>query len=162
MDAFVARLEAAVGKPADQITDEDLTPEVAALALGVQTHEEAERRAAAEQEAMLIAEFRNRLDYNLGRVRRRGKGVGVLHSFPFSSPFCVCDGAGGGPGAAPSLGQAVPTLLLVLAVLRWERQGKEGGKKKGLEQGLACTPPPADRRSTQRGQPPSDQSPQPA
>lgn len=90
MDAFVARLEAAVGKPADQITDEDLTPEVAALALGVQTHEEAERRAAAEQEAMLIAEFRNRLDYNLGRVRRRGKGVGVLHSFPFFLPFlCV-------------------------------------------------------------------------
>lgn len=76
LEAFAARLQAQTGKAIEDLTPEDLTPEVAAAALRLESKEEVEARLAAAEEARLVAEFRERLDFNLGRVgaglRRRG------------------------------------------------------------------------------------------
>lgn len=66
--AVMSRLEAAVGKPSSEITDEDLTPEIAQQVLGVKPHSVVEEELAAAEEANLVEEFKRALDFNMGKT----------------------------------------------------------------------------------------------
>lgn len=66
--AVMSRLEAAVGKPSSEITDADLTPEIAQQVLGVKPHSVVEEELAASEEANLVEEFKRALDFNMGNT----------------------------------------------------------------------------------------------
>eukprot|EP00887_Chlorella_sp_A99_P002171 scaffold21.g2171.t1 len=75
----ISRLEAKLGKRAEEITDDDLTPELAREVLGYVSKEEVEERLAAAEEASMVADFRRNLEYNMGKagqsISRRSRGV---------------------------------------------------------------------------------------
>ncbi|GAB4821535.1 hypothetical protein N2152v2_008581 [Parachlorella kessleri] len=68
----VSRLEAKLGKPMDQITEEDLSPELAREVLGVVSKEEVEEQISAREETAMVEEFTRNLQYNMGLV---GDGI---------------------------------------------------------------------------------------
>jgi hypothetical protein len=68
----MTRLEAVVGKPISEISEEDLTPEIAQEVLGVKPQAALEEDLAQKEETNLIEEFKRALDYNLGKT---GQGL---------------------------------------------------------------------------------------
>jgi Eukaryotic mitochondrial regulator protein len=76
MAAVMTRLEAALGKPISEISEEDLTPEIAQHVLGVKPQAILEEDLADKEEANLIEEFKRALDYNLGKT---GQGISRLN-----------------------------------------------------------------------------------
>lgn len=71
-DKVMSRLEAVLGRPIDEISEEDLTPEVAQSVLGVKSAAQWEEDLAAKEERHLVEEFKAALDFNLGRS---GQGI---------------------------------------------------------------------------------------
>jgi hypothetical protein len=71
-EAVMTRLEAVVGKSISEISEEDLTPEIAQEVLGVKPQAVLEDDLAQKEEANLINEFKRALDYNLGKT---GQGI---------------------------------------------------------------------------------------
>lgn len=66
------RLEAKLGRRVDQISEEDLTPELARDVLGLVSQQEVEAELAVREEASLVEQFKRSLEYNMGKV---GKGI---------------------------------------------------------------------------------------
>jgi hypothetical protein len=74
--AVMTRLEAVVGKSVSEISEEDLTPEIAQKVLGVKPQAMLEDDLAEKEEANLIEEFKRALEYNLGKT---GQGISRLN-----------------------------------------------------------------------------------
>ena len=70
--AISSRLEAILGKPSDEIREEDLTPEIAQQVLGVKPQSDVEEDLAAAEERSLVEEFKRAIDFNMGRT---GAGI---------------------------------------------------------------------------------------
>ena len=68
IQSVMSRLEAAVGKSASEIQDEDLTPEIAQQVLGIKPHSLVEEDLAAAEEANLIEEFKRAIEFNMGKA----------------------------------------------------------------------------------------------
>lgn len=64
----VPALEKALGKSIEDITTEDITPELSKEILGIKSLEEQEEVVAAREEANLVEEFQRKLDFNLGLI----------------------------------------------------------------------------------------------
>lgn len=62
----IPELEKVLGKSIEDITVDDITPEVSKQVFGTKTLEEMEDVVAAREEKHLVEEFKQRLDYNLG------------------------------------------------------------------------------------------------
>lgn len=76
-ETVISRLESALGKSADEITDEDITPELTQHVLGAKSPAVLEHEIAAKEERQLITEFRDALNYNMGKIAKgleRGSG----------------------------------------------------------------------------------------
>lgn len=72
------RLEEVLGKPAAEISEEEITPEICRQVIGVKSIEELEEEIAEREEDMMVREFKERLDYNMGKIgkslqRKKGK-----------------------------------------------------------------------------------------
>jgi len=74
--AVMTRLEAILGKSISEISEEDLTPEIAQEVLGVKPQAALEEDLAQKEEANLIEEFKRALDYNLGKT---GQGLSRMN-----------------------------------------------------------------------------------
>ncbi|KAG7670767.1 hypothetical protein Ndes2437A_g04390 [Nannochloris sp. 'desiccata'] len=74
--AVMTKLEAVVGKSVSEISEEDLTPEIAQEVLGVKPQAALEEDLAQKEEANLIEEFKRALDYNLGKT---GQGLSRMN-----------------------------------------------------------------------------------
>jgi len=69
---LLKRLEEVVGKQADDIEPEELTPDIARQVFGVKSVEELQEELAEKEEASLVAEFQKALEFNLERI---GQGL---------------------------------------------------------------------------------------
>ena len=62
----IAQLEKVLGKPVEEITVDEITPDVTKTVFGTKTLEEMEDIVAEREEKHLVEEFKQKLDYNLG------------------------------------------------------------------------------------------------